>query len=460
MDEPQIFNFHIENKGRISISISENNWKFHKELKKYSHPTSLVLLEYEPENLTIKSIYSVFEYDKDIEKTLLLNEGFYFLWVYKNFLNEENENNKNMILKILSESQLSIKHLGPDNNFKLIQQIIYEELKSDKENLISNSEIFNQISNEFKESGLAYRITINPLSNCYQKWLVDPSQTKDFTIIYPKINSQNQLEVFLEENDYIMILAIRNKKFGEFIFDTKVEVEEFEISSDNEKKIKDLKYFEKYFEKDKNNLEQVTTKEIGTFEEFSKKEEYPTFDCAKIFVDKYKKKYKLIEQVIEMEQKEINKNNKNLRWAKIKKENGIYLGEVDQNLPQGRGCFIYNKSKNGERLIWIGYFDKGKKGDYGKLYNEEGRLIYKGEYSNSLRNGKGIYYYKGGNKYEGFFVNGIREGNGVFYWEDNSRWEGPFKNNEMNGEGNYYYNKDESYPCTYKDGEIAQENYE
>ena len=55
------------------------------------------------------------------------------------------------------------------------------------------------------------------------------------------------------------------------------------------KKIKDLKYFEKYFEKDKNNLEQVTTKEIGTFEEFSKKEEYPTFDCAKIFIDKYKK---------------------------------------------------------------------------------------------------------------------------------------------------------------------------
>ena len=60
MDEPQIFNFHIENKGRISISISENNWKFHKELKKYSHPTSLVLLEYESENLTIKSIYSDF----------------------------------------------------------------------------------------------------------------------------------------------------------------------------------------------------------------------------------------------------------------------------------------------------------------------------------------------------------------------------------------------------------------
>ena len=141
-----------------------------------------------------------------------------------------------MILKILSESQLSIKHLGPDNNFKLIQQIIYEELKSDKENLISNSEIFDQISNEFKESGLAYRITINPLSNCYQKWLVDPSQTKDFTIISPKINSQNQLEFILEENAYIMILAIRNKKFGEFIFDTKVEVEEFEISSDNEKK--------------------------------------------------------------------------------------------------------------------------------------------------------------------------------------------------------------------------------
>ena len=104
------------------------------------------------------------------------------------------------------------------------------------------------------------------------------------------------------------------------------------------------------------------------------------------------------------------------------------------------------------------YFDKGEKGGFGKLYNDEGRLIYEGEYKNGLRNGEGTYYYAQGLRYEGDFVNGLREGNGVFYWEDGTRWEGPFKNNEMNGEGKFY-DKEESYPCIYKDGEIVQENY-
>ena len=137
-----------------------------------------------------------------------------------------------------------------------------------------------------------------------------------------------------------------------------------------------------------------------------------------------------------MEQDEINENNKNLRWVKIKIENGIYLGEAEQNLPQGRGCFIYN----GDDLQWIGYFDNGEK-RYGKLYNKEGRLIFKGEYKNGLRNGEGTYYFSRRLKYEGQFVNCLREGKGTFYWEDGTRWEGPFKNNEMDGEGTFYDSK-------------------
>ena len=154
-----------------------------------------------------------------------------------------------------------------------------------------------------------------------------------------------------------------------------------------------------------------------------------------------------------MEKDENLEKNKNLRWVKIKKDNGVYLGEADQNIPQGRGCFIYN-GKDNEELKWIGYFDKGDKSNFGKLYNEEGRLIYEGEYKNGLRNGEGTYYYARGLRYEGQFVNGLREGHGVFYWEDGTRWEGPFKNNEMEGEGQYY-DKVESFPVEYKNGEIV-----
>ena len=297
--EPQIFNFYLEAKGKISISVYQNNWKFHKELKNYTHPTSLVLLEYEPENLNITNIYTDFETDKDIEKTLLLNEGYYFLWIFKYFLNEEDDKNKNMKVKILSESEIKIKHLGPDYNFEIIQQIIYEQTKSEKEKekKITNTEIFHYISNEFKDSGLAYRMAINPLLTSYQKWIIDSSETKDFTIISPKLNPKEPFKVYLGKNDYSMIIAIRNKKYGEFIFNTKIDAEEYEskeASPEKQKKEKILKTFENFFTKDKNNLEKITNKETGSFEELSKKEEYPKIDHVKVFVEKYKKKIKIV----------------------------------------------------------------------------------------------------------------------------------------------------------------------
>ena len=454
--EPQIFNLFLENKGKVSISITENNWKFHKNLKNFSHPTSFILLEYEPENLNIKNIYTDFECEKDIEKTLILNDGFYFLWIYKYFLNIEDEKEKNMKIKLLSESNISIKHLGQDNNFQVIKQIIYEQTKSDleKENKINNSEILHYIANEFKESGLAYRMAINPFSTCYQRWSIDSSETKDFTIIFPKLNPQESFYIYLPPNNYSMIIAIRNKKYGQFIFNTKIDAKEYEDNPSKIEPIKNMQNFKNFFIDNKNNLEQITNKETESFDELSKKEEYPIIDHAKIFAEKYKNKTKLIEEVIQMEQDEKNEQNKNLRWTKIKKENGVYLGEAEQNLPQGRGCFIYN-GKDGENLQWIGYFDNGEKSNFGKLFNEEGRLIYEGEYKNGLRNGEGTYYYARGLRYEGQFVNGLREGEGVFYWEDGTRWEGTFKNNEMDGEGQYY-DKEESFPVSYKNGVVVE----
>ena len=453
LNEPQIFNFYLENQGKISITISEKNWKYN-----FSHPTSLVLVEYNPENLNIKNIYTDYENNKDIEKTIILNEGFYLLWIFKYYLNEEENNDKDMKIKILSENNIRIKYLGPDNNFQVIQQIIYEQTKIEKqkENLINNSEIFHYITNEFKDSGLAYRLAINPLSTCYQKWKIDSSETNDFTIISPKIAPKEPFTIYLKENNYSIILAIRNKKYGQFTFNTKIVAKQYENKegSENvgipEKKLTD---FENFFTKEKNELEKITTKETGSFEELSKKEKYPILDHAEIFAEKYKKKCNLIEQVIKMEQDEKNENNKNLRWVKIHKDNGLFLGEADQNLPQGRGCFIYNGNENGG-LKWIGYFNNGEKSNFGKLYNEEGKLIFEGEYKNGIRNGEGTYYYNNGLRYEGEFVNGLREGNGVFYWEDGTRWEGPFKNNEMNGKG-FFYDKEESYPVVYNNGDIV-----
>ena len=120
---------------------------------------------------------------------------------------------------------------------------------------------------------------------------------------------------------------------------------------------------------------------------------------------------------------------------------------------QGKLNKIYHKEEDVLFIMEIIYnkqniLEIGEKSNYGKLYNEEGRLIFEREYKNGLRNWEGTYYSSGGLKYEGQFVNGLREGNGTFYWEDSTRWEEPFKNNEINGEGTFY-DKEESFPVAY-----------
>ena len=52
----------------------------------------------------------------------------------------------------------------------------------------------------------------------------------------------------------------------------------------------------------------------------------------------------------------------------------------------------------------------------GKKYDENGKLIYDGEFLNNMRNGKGKEYdEKGGLKYDGEFLNNIKYGNANYF---------------------------------------------
>ena len=50
---------------------------------------------------------------------------------------------------------------------------------------------------------------------------------------------------------------------------------------------------------------------------------------------------------------------------------------------------------------------------------------------NDKREGKGIMYYKDGEKYDGEWKNGLFEGKGIYYFKNGNRYEGEFKNDNM-----------------------------
>ena len=51
-------------------------------------------------------------------------------------------------------------------------------------------------------------------------------------------------------------------------------------------------------------------------------------------------------------------------------------------------------------------------------------------------------------------MNGVKEGKGTFYWKNGNKWEGYFKNDKMNGEG-IFYDGEDSFSAIYKNGELV-----
>ena len=163
-------------------------------------------------------------------------------------------------------------------------------------------------------------------------------------------------------------------------------------------------------------------------------EPFEEIDYEKIFFEK--NNFELNNEILKLSPME---GTNRLGLIKLETDDGIYIGEADYATPHGRGCYSFKNSDQ----VWIGYFENGKKGNYGKFY-DKGKLVYEGEYLNGEKNGKGVYYYEDGMKYDGEFVGNKKEGKGIFYWDEKTKWEGNWINDKMNGEG-LYKDEDDEY---------------
>ena len=90
----------------------------------------------------------------------------------------------------------------------------------------------------------------------------------------------------------------------------------------------------------------------------------------------------------------------------------------------------------------IMYRGEVKKNDFGHdvyhgkgmLFDQEGELLYEGEFADHTKHGSGIMYLKGQRIYQGEFVKNKKQGAGILYKKDgNVHYEGRFHNDQMEG---------------------------
>ena len=86
-------------------------------------------------------------------------------------------------------------------------------------------------------------------------------------------------------------------------------------------------------------------------------------------------------------------------------------------------------------------------------FSEQKYNYYIGEWKDNLRNGKGILYFKNGDKYLGDFINDKANGYGKGIYENGNYYIGEWKNGLMHGKGIMYYkNGDIKYDDEFIEG--------
>lgn len=75
---------------------------------------------------------------------------------------------------------------------------------------------------------------------------------------------------------------------------------------------------------------------------------------------------------------------------------------------------------------------------FGKLYDEEGHLLYEGEFVEQAKQGEGKMYLKGKLRYSGQFARNQKHGAGEFYQDDYLLYRGNFVHDQMDGYGELF----------------------
>ena len=124
-------------------------------------------------------------------------------------------------------------------------------------------------------------------------------------------------------------------------------------------------------------------------------------------------------------------NDKDLSWVIGNMKNGKYIGQINSvNKREGRGAFCTSSG------IFIGHYDSGYLSGEGIIYsNDLKKILFKGNFENGKKKGKGIEFYSTGEKYEGDFDDDVKNGKGVLVFKSGRRFEGFFKNDCFDGKG-------------------------
>ncbi len=128
----------------------------------------------------------------------------------------------------------------------------------------------------------------------------------------------------------------------------------------------------------------------------------------------------------------------------------IYIGEYKDDKPHGSGKMIF--AKTDERKSYKGQWAEGVFDGKGTLVYNDGSM-YQGEFKDGLMCG-GTYIYADGISYRGSWEHGVMSGQGRLFDQNGKlMFSGKWNNGQKHGEGTSYYSNSEYEEAIYVEGE-------
>ena len=141
-------------------------------------------------------------------------------------------------------------------------------------------------------------------------------------------------------------------------------------------------------------------------------------------------------------------NNWKLTGSGIKKtlNNNFYEGEFNNFLREGQGTEETNDH------IYKGQFKDDMKEGKGEVTYKKDNDHYKGEFKRNVIHGQGEYKWNNGNKYTGTFMNGKMEGKGRYEMNNGAIYEGEYKEGIREGKGKYQWSNGITFEGNFEKG--------
>lgn len=468
---PNVYNLYVQNDNtNISISLLKEHWRYHRENSSSQYPSTLILMKYNEKDEKMNFVDFYGDYNSCDDCNIIINnlqKGIYIIFAYIAIEHCTEPKPSYAYLKVMSNSNYKLLYnANCKNYFELLNKMfICGVIQEEKENPLTKKEIFYDICNNFKNSGIGYRIIVNPQENVYQKW---NNQTNEIINMFmlPPYENQPDFTFTVYPKSEVICLAMKNETYGSYWFNLKSSMKNYKTSTQmknpNEGTF-DIKEFITMID--------MKVEELNTFSydylsislsDAKYRKTYTKAEINQLMIDELSKREpKLMELLLQLEPlNDPEQKEDELVWVFVQKENGFYIGQAVDNFNTenatvnryGRGAFKYGD----DGVSFVGYWKNNNKEKKGTIYDKEYNIIFQGEYEGGKRNGNGELKFVNGDKYNGMFKDDNREGKGIYYWKDGSRWEGTFKDNVMNGVGMYYGNDGDNYEANYENGEYIE----